>query len=171
MKAGAFFERGFVSHIRCTATKHVIPTLGAPEWGTVTEIDLGAFHGADGHVNVLRALPKLTDVRGLEGPELASFRKVPWSTLGFSAMSFEDVVAGVAELRDATAVRTLIVARRPDAMPPTKPEISEVLRAFPNLEEAQLDLETKPADVAKLPECKRLRRLTIVSVNRKPVTL
>lgn len=81
---GVVFERGFVARCRYVARAGATAALDAPEWATVTHVDVGHSGRSPGPFLLSRAAGRIRRVHGLDVGEVAELRgakALPWAEL------------------------------------------------------------------------------------------
>lgn len=163
MKTGVVFERGFPSRIRCAYPKYVNPTIDAPEWSTVTSVDVSNLIDQGGEAKFLASLKNLREVTGLSSCE--GMKKLPWPSVELKERYWEALFENIAaHIKDYSAVKQLTVSTA-DGSPldGATADIFRFLKLFPPLDDVTLNfVAAEFKDLVKHPECKRLRKLVVI---------
>lgn len=170
LKAGVEFERGFVTRLRFMGKFEGRATIGAPEWSTVTHVDVShasGFVGGSGDVLVSPTMRSLRHVVGLDITDwerIAPAGKVPWETVGWRIWHWDrlGIIGGGSGELFAAAKSLIIGSASNEMLSALESDMARLIASWPRIEAFELDgnpLLLVP--LRKLAPAQRLRRLTI----------
>jgi uncharacterized protein (TIGR02996 family) len=171
LKDGIEFERGFLTRARYMGARPSLSPHGAPEWQTVTHLDVSRaskFVDGSGAILVTPALRNLRHVTGLapsDWSRLAAAASLPWETVGWRVWHWGDGSGALAEPAGQlfAAARTLVIEQSESRELRMKIEsVVELLERWPNVETFETSDNVDLARPILARPCgKRLKRLVI----------
>jgi uncharacterized protein (TIGR02996 family) len=144
-KEGVVFERGFVARCRYASRERPGDAFEAPEWATVTEVDVSDATRSAAPFLLSAAARRFRHVLGMrvdEVPRLARARELAWETVGFAMRSWNQV-RGLEEGpgRLFSAARTLVLRVRAfDALVAESDDLARMVAHWPSLRAVDVSL-------------------------------